>query len=256
MKLNDRKLLEDQIRHMDGALYNPSPRHIEEIKRRAFRLYMARQSWNQQPEFFQPQGAKRKGILHRMAIVCAAAVCLMVVSFLYSALAPVTISSANNVVRRAAIWVNDQLHLGIMFPEPVSDAPKRVTTESSVFFTLEEAAQNTNLPIIYLMDDSDLELQSISISPVLNGKASLSIHYAKDNQNLSIAVYPNENSSALSFSATNYCIVSSCIGAVYACETEDGVNAYLFYDDYSIRINASLGYDDFCLMLQYLALFN
>lgn len=256
MKLNDRKLLEDQIRHMDGALYNPSPRHIEEIKRRAFRLYMARQSWNQQPEIFQPQGAKRKGILHRIAIVCAAAVCLMVVSFLYSALAPVTISSADNVVRRAAIWVNDQLHLGITFPEPVSDAPKKEATESSVFFTLEEAAQNTNSPIIYLMDDSDLELQSISISPVLNGKASLSIHYAKDNQNLFIAVYPNENSSALSFSATNYCIVSSCIGAVYACETEDGVNAYLFYDDYSIRINTSLGYDDFCLMLQYLALFN
>ena len=43
MKRNDRKALEDQIRHMDDAPYNPSPEHIEEIKQRAFQQYMARQ---------------------------------------------------------------------------------------------------------------------------------------------------------------------------------------------------------------------
>ena len=35
MKRNDRKALEDQIRHMDDVPYNPSPEHIEEIKQRA-----------------------------------------------------------------------------------------------------------------------------------------------------------------------------------------------------------------------------
>ena len=43
MKQNDRKALEDQIRHMDDVPYNPSPEHIEEIKQRAFQQYMARQ---------------------------------------------------------------------------------------------------------------------------------------------------------------------------------------------------------------------
>ena len=43
MKRNDRKALEDQIRHMDDVPYNPSPEHIEEIKQRAFQQYMARQ---------------------------------------------------------------------------------------------------------------------------------------------------------------------------------------------------------------------
>ena len=35
MKRNDRKALEDQIRHMDDVPYNPSPEHIEEIKQPA-----------------------------------------------------------------------------------------------------------------------------------------------------------------------------------------------------------------------------
>ena len=120
MKRNDRKALEDQIRHMDDAPY-PSPEHIEEIKQRAFQQYMARQF--QQTEVPEGQTTK-KGRSARVVIIAAAAVCLMVVSFLYSALAPVTVSSANNVVRRAVIWINDQLHLGITFPEPLNIDPR------------------------------------------------------------------------------------------------------------------------------------
>ena len=254
MKRNDRKALEDQIRHMDDAPYNPSPEHIEEIKQRAFQQYMARQS--QQTEATEGQTTKRKGILRRVVIIAAAAVCLMVVSFLYSALAPVTVSSANNVVRRAVIWINDQLHLGITFPEPVDDSSKKEITSYTVFSTLEEAAQNTDLPIIYLKNNSDIELQSISINPILNGKVSLSILYRDNDQKILIAIYPNENSSAASFSAANYRTISSDVGDVFACESEDGANAYLFYDDYSIMINSSLDIAAFCLILQHLAVFS
>lgn len=254
MKRNDRKALEDQIRHMDDAPYNPSPEHIEEIKQRAFQQYMARQS--QQPEAPEGQTTKRKGILRRVVIIAAAAVCLMVVSFLYSALAPVTVSSANNVVRRAVIWINDQLHLGITFPEPVDDGSEKKVTSYTVFSTLEEAAQSTDLPIIYLKNNSDIELQSISINPILNGKVSLSILYSDNDQKILIAIYPNENSSAASFSAANYRTISSDVGDVFACESEDGANAYLFYDDYSIMINSSLDIAAFCLILQDLAVFN
>lgn len=253
MKRNDRKALEDQIRHMDDVPYNPSPEHIEEIKQRAFQQYMARQF--QQTEVPEGQTTKRKGILRRVVIIAAAAVCLMVVSFLYSALAPVTVSSANNVVRRAVIWINDQLHLGITFPEPVDDGSKKEITSYTVFSTLEEAAQSTDLPIIYLKNNSDIELQSISINPILNGKVSLSILYRDNDQKILIAIYPNENSSAASFSAANYRTISSDVGDVFACESEDGANAYLFYDDYSIRINTSLDLSTFCTVLQSLALF-
>lgn len=254
MKRNDRKALEDQIRHMDDAPYNPSPEHIEEIKQRAFQQYMARQS--QQPDAPEGQTTNRKGILRRVVIIAAAAVCLMVVSFLYSALAPVTVSSANNVVRRAVIWINDQLHLGITFPEPVDDGSEKKVTSYTVFSTLEEAAQSTDLPIIYLKNNSDIELQSISINPILNGKVSLSILYSDNDQKILIAIYPNENSSAASFSAANYRTISSDVGDVFACESEDGANAYLFYDDYSIMINSSLDIAAFCLILQDLAVFN
>lgn len=253
MKRNDRKALEDQIRHMDDAPYNPSPEHIEEIKQRAFRQYMARQS--QQTEAPEGQTTKRKGILRRVVIIAAAAVCLMVVSFLYSALAPVTVSSANNVVRRVVIWINDQLHLGITFPEPVDDGSKKEITSYTVFSTLEEAAQSTDLPIIYLKNNNDFELRNISVNPILNGKASLFILYSNNRQKVLIAVYPNENSNAASFSAANYRTISSDVGDVFVCESEDGANAYLFYDAYSIRINTSLDISALCLLLQYLAVF-
>ena len=77
MKRNDRKALEDQIRHMDDAPYNPSPEHIEEIKQRAFQQYMARQF--QQTEVPEGQTTKRKGILRRVVIIAAAAVIIMIV---------------------------------------------------------------------------------------------------------------------------------------------------------------------------------
>ena len=67
MKRNDRKALEDQIRHMDDAPYNPSPEHIEEIKQRAFQQYMARQF--QQTEVPEGQTTKRKGILRRVVVI-------------------------------------------------------------------------------------------------------------------------------------------------------------------------------------------
>ena len=255
MKRNDRKALEDQIRHMDDTPYNPSPEHIEEIKRRAFQQYMARQS--QQTEAPEGQTTKRKGILRRVVIIAAAAVCLMVVSFLYSALAPVTVSSANNVVRRAVIWINDQLHLGITFPEPIDTDPhKAEITGYTVFATLEEAAQRVDLPVVYLKDSGDLTLSSISANTSLYEKTSLSVVYSNSTDSIIIHVYNHKNSSTVSFSSANYRTISSNAGDVFVCESEDGANAYLFYDDYSIRISTSLELSTFCSLLQSLTLFN
>ena len=241
MKLNNRKSLEQQIRHMDDTPYTPTPEHMEEIKRRAFQQYMARQSQPQQQSAPQRSGKKR-GVLRRAAIIAAVAVCLMVLSFLYSALAPVTVSSANNVVRRAVIWINDQLHLGITFPEPIDTDPhKAEITGYTVFSTLEEAAQRVDLPVVYLKDSGDLTLSSITANVALNGRTVLSIEYANDHSSVLILVYPHESDRVTaSFSSANYCKVSSAIGDAYICDAEGGANAYLFYGDYSIMISTSL----------------
>lgn len=256
MKLNNRKSLEQQIRHMDDTPYTPTPEHMEEIKRRAFQQYMARQSQPQQQSAPQRSGKKR-GVLRRAAIIAAAAVCLMVLSFLYSVLAPVTVSSANNVVRRAVIWINDQLHLGITFPEPIDTDPhKAEITGYTVFSTLEEAAQRVDLPVVYLKDSGDLTLSSISANTSLYEKTSLSVVYSNSTDSIIIHVYNHKNSSTVSFSSANYRTISSNAGDVFVCESEDGANAYLFYDDYSIRISTSLELSTFCSLLQSLTLFN
>ncbi len=257
MKLNNRKSLEQQIRHMDDTPYTPTPEHIEEIKQRAFQQYMARQSQPQQQSAPQRSGKKR-GVLRRAAIIAAAAVCLMVLSFLYSALAPVTVSSANNVVRRAVIWINDQLHLGITFPEPIDTDPhKAEITGYTVFATLEEAAQRVDLPVVYLKDSGDLTLSSISANSVLHSKASLSLIYKNDADNIMILIYTHESDRTnASFSSANYCKVSSAIGDVYICDAEGGANAYLFYGDYSIMISTSLDSSSLTPILSTLTLFN
>lgn len=255
MKLNNRKSLEQQIRHMDDTPYTPTPEHMEEIKRRAFQQYMARQSQPQQQSAPQRSGKKR-GVLRRAAIIAAAAVCLMVLSFLYSVLAPVTVSSANNVVRRAVIWINDQLHLGITFPEPIDTDPhKAEITGYTVFSTLEEAAQRVDLPVVYLKDSGDLTLSSISANVALNGKAILSLTYSNSTDNLTILTYAHGNDHVIaSFSAANYRTISLDAGDVFVCESEDGASAYLFYGDYSIRINTSLDQTAFISLLQSLTL--
>ncbi len=256
MKRNDRKALEDQIRHMDDVPYNLSPEHIEGIKQRAFQQYMARQS--QQTEVPKGQTTKRKGILRRVVIIAAAAVCLMVVSFLYSALAPVTVSSANNVVRRAVIWINDQLHLGITFPEPIDTDPhKAEITGYTVFSTLEEAAQRVDLPVVYLKDSGDLMLSSITANVALYDKASLSIVYKNNSDSIMILIYAHKSDNVTaSFSAANYRRVSSAIGDVYVCDAEGGSNAYLFYDDYSIKISTSLDSSALVSLIPNLSLVN
>ena len=256
MKRNDRKALEDQIRHMDDAPYNPSPEHIEEIKQRAFQQYMARQS--QQTEAPEGQTTKRKGILRRVVIIAAAAVCLMVVSFLYSALAPVTVSSANNVVRRAVIWINDQLHLGITFPEPPNNGLEKTDiTGHTVFSTLEEAAQHIRLPIVYLRDSADLTLSSISVKVILDEMTVMSTVYSNNSDNITIFTYAHESTNALSSAfASNYCTVSSDVGDIFVYDAEDGAHAYLFYDDFSIRISTSLDKETFISLLHSLTLFN
>lgn len=257
MKLNNRKSLEQQIRHMDDTPYTPTPEHMEEIKRRAFQQYMARQSQPQQQSAPQRSGKKR-GVLRRAAIIAAAAVCLMVLSFLYSVLAPVTVSSANNVVRRAVIWINDQLHLGITFPEPIDTDPhKAEITGYTVFSTLEEAAQRVDLPVVYLKDSGDLTLSSITANVALNGRTVLSIEYANDHSSVLILVYPHESDRVTaSFSSANYCKVSSAIGDAYICDAEGGANAYLFFGDYSIRISTSLDSSSLISLAQNLMLFN
>ena len=257
MKLNNRKSLEQQIRHMDDTPYTPTPEHMEEIKRRAFQQYMARQSQPQQQSAPQRSGKKR-GVLRRAAIIAAAAVCLMVLSFLYSALAPVTVSSANNVVRRAVIWINDQLHLGITFPEPIDTDPhKAEITGYTVFSTLEEAAQRVDLPVVYLKDSGDLMLSSITANVALYDKASLSIVYKNNSDSIMILIYAHKSDNVTaSFSAANYRRVSSAIGDVYVCDAEGGSNAYLFYDDYSIKISTSLDSSALVSLIPNLSLVN
>lgn len=257
MKLNNRKSLEQQIRHMDDTPYTPTPEHMEEIRQRAFQQYMARQSQPQQQSAPQRSGKKR-GVLRRAAIIAAAAVCLMVLSFLYSALAPVTVSSANNVVRRAVIWINDQLHLGITFPEPIDTDPhKAEITGYTVFSTLEEAAQRVDLPVVYLKDSGDLTLSSITANVALYDKASLSIVYKNNSDSIMILIYAHKSDNVTaSFSAANYRRVSSAIGDVYVCDAEGGSNAYLFYDDYSIKISTSLDSSALVSLIPNLSLVN
>ena len=180
MNQADRQELEDRVHEANEDPYSPTDERIEEIKQRAFKEYsqvLETAKANAVDE--KPAGRqKKRSILRRAAIAVALAVCFLAASMLYSALAPVTAANANNFVRRTSIWLNDQLHLGITFPEPVDDSSKKEITSYTVFSTLEEAAQNTDLPLVYLKDSGNLTLSNISANVILNEKIMLSLTYS------------------------------------------------------------------------------
>lgn len=113
MRKSELRRMEAKLRALDAELDNAQ---MDEITDRAHEEYLrccvVRDT---------RRNSRWKRWCRRAMVAAAAAIALMVFSFAYAAVTPVTASTANNAVRRAAIWVNDALRLGVEFPMPADD---------------------------------------------------------------------------------------------------------------------------------------
>ena len=174
------------------ALEEPAdltPDEIASIRRQAHSAYLEKMENKQQPRTTQ----KKSGFLRRVVAVFAIAVGLMVLSMVYTVLAPVTVGNANSFVRRAAIWINDQLHLGISFPVPEEEDSQMEPMTSQAFASLQEAADELDMPIAVFDDASELVFTGIEVLTTLDNSKYLFIRYSIDEKPITIEIEPVNN---------------------------------------------------------------
>lgn len=123
---------------------------LEKIKERAAYEYKIRQRIQMHKQ--------KSGMFRRLTIAVSIAICLISASFLFSVLAPTFVSSANDFMRRAGIWINDVLQLGIEVERPIEsedDGLSEVKKSKTDFSSVEEASEYFGVPLLKLRDDVD-----------------------------------------------------------------------------------------------------
>lgn len=250
LKRNEYRLIEERIKALNDDKYHLTQEHIDEVLARAHDELLRREK----ARIARQEARKRR--LRRVVVGSAAIVSVLVVFFVYSALAPVTVGSANNFVRRASIWINDKLRLGVTFTEPVDDEAKREINGYTTFDTLEDAAKQLKAPVIYLENSNDLTISSISANNTVANGEFFTLEYNHDDVNISVLCYPISESGFISLEDDSYAEIETKIGNVYMTEVENGVRGTAAYQNYIITIKSNLDKNAILPYVQNLNVFN
>ena len=224
MNKTDRERIERRIRSMEETPYCPTDERIEEIKQRAFEEY---DQFLRTNEKRNTRKNKNRSILRRVVAVAALAVCFLIGSFVYSVFAPVTIANANNFVRRASIWINNQLHLGITFSSPIDDTDSVIYNEDQLVQSIIELKNVANYPIIYIPESETLSIQNIDLNISSPEQKEISIWYSTvDNKTMVIRNIQMFERNAIGIDTKSLNLIETSIGTVYA--WTDGAYSYAF----------------------------
>ena len=222
MRKINQQVIEQRIREIEETPYSPSDERIEEIKQRAFEeydRYLRAENKNTMRKH------RKRSILHRVVAVFALAVCFFVSTFAYSVFAPVTIASANNFVRRASIWINNQLHLGITFSSPVDDADKVVYNDDLTVTTIEELRKIAIFPVVYIPESEIIKIDNIDLNIPSSNQQEISIWYSTiDNESIVVINELLFESNAIDLDTTSLEAIEAPIGTVYS--WTDGAYSY------------------------------
>ncbi len=249
LKRNEYRLIEERIKALNDDKYHLTQEHIDEVLARAHDELLRREK----ARIARQEARKRR--LRRVVVGSAAIVSVLVVSFVYSALAPVTVSSANNFVRRASIWINDKLRLGVTFTEPVDDEARKVLNANTEFSSLEEAAKNLNAPIVYFEDAGALKFDKISATTTID-TVSLLVKYQNDNDFITLDCYPIGESDTISLGTDDYTNIDTILGTVYLSELQNSLYGMIPYQNYMITIRTTLDKETALAIIQTLNVFN
>lgn len=239
MNKQQRQELEDMVRQLAEEPYNPSEKHIEEIKQRAFEEY------EQIMAAKQKMKEKRKGTLRRVVVTAAAIVCLLVGSTVIALLNPLQSGDADNFFRRAVIWVNDQLHLGIELPM-LKEENKAQFEEDSILSSISEVAETIDFPIVYLKETQDLHFDLVTKEEdSFSNDIMVTLKYAALDGTIRIV---NKKNSTINISSTNLdevITVKTAIGNIIVYETATYKTGILVIDNTYVTIIGTMPLDSF-----------
>ncbi len=250
----EREWLEKRIKEIEEKCenYNPSQEDLENLKKRAYEEYSRRAFVRETKEL---ACKKRASILRRVATITATVVCLLVISFIYAVFAPVKTGNANNLVRKAVIWINDKMKLGIQFSDPVDDNEVRMIDEYKKLESLEAASQ-LQLPVFYLKDPKDMKIESISVDESIGGKQSLSILYCNESNQLSFLIYPLLQANSIAVNGQDFIETATEAGTIYITEVTNGSRGYLISNGYTVIIESTYSKEALSELLSTLSIFN
>mgnify|MGYP001463933673 CR=1 FL=1 len=142
MKKLTKPQLEAKLRAMQVEEMKEEMMPLEEMKKRALYEYEARQKTEKRTQ--------KSSISHKLAIIAAIVICLIGGSFLFSVFTPTVISSANDFMKRAGIWVNDVLRLGIVVENPLENNDNGLDSDKTQqeFTSVEEVSSYFGEPLL------------------------------------------------------------------------------------------------------------
>lgn len=254
MNQADRQELEDRVHEANEDPYSPTDERIEEIKQRAFKEYsqvLETAKANAVDE--KPAGRqKKRSILRRAAIAVALAVCFLAASMLYSALAPVTAANANNFVRRTSIWLNDQLHLGIVFSTPMEDENAATNKDGQAFVSIEDLKNAVNFPIVLFPETENLKISNIEVNTI-SQQTRVSIRYSMpDGKNISLIIEQLFENNTIGIDLSTTKSIETPVGTAYLWADESYSYAMLILTGSLINITSATSIDalaEYCAML-------
>lgn len=237
-----RKQLEDKVRQLELEPYEPTPERVEEIKQRAFEMYEREINAKKKLE---EKKAEKKGRRRRVVVVAALTVAFLLISFVYNAVTPMTVANANSFMKRAVIWINDKLHLGIEFEAPLLD-DSQIDNEGEITFqTIKEASSKTNFPIVSLPDSPMVKLDEIVVTIEDDQYSLLNIKYHLESGFFNISIKPLYDNNTVFFKENSREINNSCIGKIFVWRAGDYMQGRAYYKGYMIRISSTLSEESF-----------
>ena len=254
MNRKQQRILESRIREVMDEPVKLTEDEIEAIRERARRAYQ--ESMNQERQAQQSRH-KKSGVLRRVVAVFAIAVGLIVTPVLYTALAPVTVGNADSFIRRAAIWINDQLHLNIEFPKPKDENEPVILTEPKSYSSFEAAHKELGIPLVCIAGMDELVLDEIDVTQQENWPFVF-IKYKVEDKFVNISMEPSSTSDAVTdfvnVLAKESSMMETKLGTIYVWETEKGDHAFTFINDYYIEIFSTVSMEYFLKICQALSL--
>ena len=192
--MTNRKMreMENRIRQAEEAPYDPSDERIEEIKQRAFEEYQRyTQAQEKANEKKEKRAQRKRSILRRVVVVAAVTVCFFVLSLVYIALQPSITANADSFFRRAVIWINDQLHLGIVITNPVETEGTLAPGDHRFYASIQELKSAGYRPIICLPENDNLIIDEIDLCQLSQVFQQVSIRYlTPQNETITIQLEP------------------------------------------------------------------